>query len=100
MDVLNEGRAEIANQAIGLARGAYDRAVSHAKSREQFGQKIGKFQNISHLIVEISENIESAALLVYKAGRSYGQEKKVVVISCNNRGFQVIKNFLVFKIKM
>ena len=39
MDVLNEGRAEIANQAIGLARGAYDRAVVHAKSREQFGQK-------------------------------------------------------------
>ena len=75
MDVLNEGRAEIANQAIGLARGAYDRAISHAKSREQFGQKIGKFQNISHLIVEISENIESAALLAYKAAWSYGQEK-------------------------
>jgi alkylation response protein AidB-like acyl-CoA dehydrogenase len=67
MDALNEGRGEIANQAIGLARGAYDRAVFHAKNREQFGQKIGKFQNISHLIVEMSENIESAALLAYKA---------------------------------
>ena len=75
MDVLNEGRAEIANQAIGLARGAYDRAVVHAKSREQFGQKIGKFQNISHLIVEMSENIESAAMLAYKAAWSYDQGK-------------------------
>ena len=75
MDVLNEGRAEIANQAIGLARGAYDRAVSHAKSRQQFGQKIGKFQNISHLIVEMSENIESAAMLAYKAVWSYDQGK-------------------------
>jgi len=75
MDVLNEGRAEIANQAIGLARGAYDRAVVHAKSREQFGQKIGKFQNISHLIVEMSENIESAAMLAYKAVWSYDQGK-------------------------
>jgi alkylation response protein AidB-like acyl-CoA dehydrogenase len=73
MDVLNEGRAEIGNQAIGLARGAYDRAVAHAKSREQFGQKIGKFQNISHLIVEMSENIESAALLAYKAVWSFDQ---------------------------
>ena len=75
MNVLNEGRAEIANQAIGLARGAYDRAVVHAKSREQFGQKIGKFQNISHLIVEMSENIESAAMLAYKAVWSYDQGK-------------------------
>ena len=67
MEALNEGRAEIANQAVGLARGAYDRALFHAKNREQFGQKIGKFQNISHLIVEMSEEIESAALLAYKA---------------------------------
>ena len=75
MDVLNEGRAEIANQAIGLARGAYDRAVAYAKSRKQFGQKIGKFQNISHQIVEMSENIESAALLAYKAVWSFDQGK-------------------------
>jgi alkylation response protein AidB-like acyl-CoA dehydrogenase len=67
MEALDEGRAEIANQAIGLARGAYDRALLHAKNREQFGKKIGKFQNISHLIVEMSEEIESAALLAYKA---------------------------------
>ena len=75
MDALNEGRAEIANQAIGLARGAYDRALFHAKNREQFGQKIGKFQNISHLIVEMSENIESAALLAYKAVWLFDQGK-------------------------
>jgi len=75
MDVLNEGRAEIANQAIGLAKGAYNRAVAHVKNREQFGQKIGKFQNISHLIVEMSEDIESAALLAYKAVWSFDQGK-------------------------
>jgi alkylation response protein AidB-like acyl-CoA dehydrogenase len=75
MDALNEGRVEIANQAVALARGAYDRAVSHARNREQFGQKIGKFQNISHLIVEMSEDIESAALLAYKAAWSFDQGK-------------------------
>ncbi len=75
MDAINEGRVEIANQAVGLARGAYDRAVYHAKNREQFGQKIGKFQNISHLIVEMSENIESAALLAYKAALLFNQGK-------------------------
>jgi alkylation response protein AidB-like acyl-CoA dehydrogenase len=67
MEALNEGRAEIANEAIGLARGVYDRSLLHTKTREQFGQKIGKFQNISHMIVEMSEEIESAALLAYKA---------------------------------
>ncbi len=75
MDALNEGRGEIANEAIGLARGAYDRALFHAKNREQFGQKIGRFQNISHLIVEMSENIESAALLAYKAVWLFDQGK-------------------------
>ncbi|MDI7261644.1 MAG: acyl-CoA dehydrogenase family protein [Thermodesulfobacteriota bacterium] len=76
MEALNEGRAEIANQAIGLARGAYDRALFHAKNREQFGQKIGKFQNISHMIVEMSEEIESAALLAYKSVWLIDQKKK------------------------
>jgi len=75
MEALNEGRIEIASQAIGLARGAFDRALSHAKSREQFGQKIGKFQNIAHMLVEMSENIESAALLCYKALWFFDQGK-------------------------
>ncbi len=76
MDAINEGRVEIANQAIGLARGAFDRATFHAKNREQFGQKIGKFQNISHMIVEMTEDIESAALLAYKAAWLFDQGKK------------------------
>jgi len=75
MEALNEGRIEIASQAIGLARGAFDRALSHAKTREQFGQKIGKFQNIAHMLVEMSENIESAALLCYKALWFFDQGK-------------------------
>jgi alkylation response protein AidB-like acyl-CoA dehydrogenase len=75
MEALNEGRAEIANEAIGLARGVYDRALSHTKNREQFGQKIGKFQNISHMIVEMSEEIESSALLAYKAVWLIDQKK-------------------------
>jgi alkylation response protein AidB-like acyl-CoA dehydrogenase len=81
MDALNEGRSEIATEAIGLARGAYDRALFHAKNREQFGQKIGKFQNISHLIVEMSEEIESAALLAYKAVWLIDQGKMDVATS-------------------
>jgi len=75
MDAINEGRVEIANQAVGLARGVYDRAVLHARTREQFGHKIGKFQNIAHMIVEMSENIESAALLAYKAAWTFDKGK-------------------------
>lgn len=81
MEALNEGRAEIANEAVGLARGVYDRALLHTKTREQFGQKIGKFQNISHMIVEMSEEIESAALLAYKAVWLIDQGKMDVATS-------------------
>jgi hypothetical protein len=42
------------------------RAISHSRSRRQFGQPIGKFQSVSNRIAEMKLRIEAARLLLYK----------------------------------
>lgn len=50
--------------------GAMDRqlakSVSHARSRQQFGQAIGKFQAVSHRLADMRLRLETARLLLYK----------------------------------
>jgi len=54
-----------------MAQGAFEKAVNYAKTREAFGNKIGKFQAISHKIAEMATKIETARLIVYKAASMY-----------------------------
>lgn len=63
----NQSRVEIAAQALGIAQGAFDRALSYAKQREAFGRRISEFQAVSHKLAEMRIKIEAARLLVYKA---------------------------------
>ncbi len=44
------GRVAAAFEILGAAEGALDLAVAHAAAREQFGQPIGKFQAVRHLL--------------------------------------------------
>jgi len=44
------GRVAAAFEILGAAEGALDLALEHAATREQFGQPIGKFQAVRHLL--------------------------------------------------
>lgn len=66
-DYLIEQRVKTSAQALGIAQGAFERAVNHAKEREQFGKKIGQFQGIQFLLAELLVSIEAARSLVYRA---------------------------------
>ena len=46
IETLNEGRIGIGAQMLGLAEGALDHALKHARERKQFGKRIGDFQGI------------------------------------------------------
>lgn len=46
IEILNEGRIGIAAQMIGLAQGAFDKAVSYSYDRKQFGKPVGEFQGM------------------------------------------------------
>jgi alkylation response protein AidB-like acyl-CoA dehydrogenase len=63
----DETRVHVAAQALGLAQGAFDRALSWIQKREQFGQRIADFQVSQHKIADMATKIECARLLVYKA---------------------------------
>jgi alkylation response protein AidB-like acyl-CoA dehydrogenase len=56
---------EVAACSVGLAQGAFDEAIKYAKKREQFGQPIGRFQAIQHMLAEMATGIQTARLLLY-----------------------------------
>lgn len=67
MTGLDCGRIGIAAQSIGVAQAALDAAVQYAKKREQFGQKISKFQGLRWIIADIATEIEAAKQLAFSA---------------------------------
>ncbi len=67
MTTLDTGRVAIAAMALGLAQGAYDKAVAYAREREQFGQPIAKFQAIQWMIADMATDIDAARLMVNRA---------------------------------
>jgi len=67
MTTLDAGRVAIAAMALGLAQGAYDKAVAYAREREQFGQPIAKFQAIQWMIAEMATDIDAARLMINRA---------------------------------
>lgn len=73
LEFFDESRIEIAAQAVGIAQGAYERALSYAKERAQFGKKIAQFQIIQHKLAEMATKIETARLLLYKAAWNFDQ---------------------------
>lgn len=69
----DESRIQIAAQALGIAQGAYDRALEYVKHREQFGKKIAQFQVTQHKLADMATKIELARLLTYKAAWNFDQ---------------------------
>jgi alkylation response protein AidB-like acyl-CoA dehydrogenase len=67
LSALDGGRIGIAAQAIGLAQGALDESVKHAKARRAFGKSIGEFQAIQWMLADMQTEIEAARGLVYHA---------------------------------
>lgn len=52
---------------VGTMERLLDEAVKYAKTRQQFGQPIGRFQAVSHKIADMKVQLEAARLLVYRA---------------------------------
>jgi len=67
LQTLDGGRLSIGAMGLGGAQGAFDLALKYAKSREQFGQPISKFQAISFKLADCAVEIECARNLLYKA---------------------------------
>jgi alkylation response protein AidB-like acyl-CoA dehydrogenase len=53
--------------ALGLAQGAFERALAYSKERQQFGQPICNFQGVQWMLADMATEIEAARLMVYRA---------------------------------
>ncbi len=73
IEFFDESRVMVAAQGLGIAQGAFDRALDYAKKREQFGQKLAEFQVTQHKLADMATQIEAARCLVYKAGWNFDQ---------------------------
>ncbi len=61
---------------VGTMARQLETCIEYAKTRQQFGQPIGKFQSISHKLVDIKVRLETSRHLLYHAGwlRAQGKE--------------------------
>jgi alkylation response protein AidB-like acyl-CoA dehydrogenase len=73
LEFFDESRAEIAATALGIAQGAFDRAIDYSLEREQFGRPLAKFQVTQHKLADMATMIEYARLLTYKAAWNFDQ---------------------------
>jgi alkylation response protein AidB-like acyl-CoA dehydrogenase len=73
LEFFDESRIEIAAQALGIAQGAFDRALNHARERSQFGRKLADFQVTQHKLADMATKVETARLLTYNAAWNYDQ---------------------------
>jgi len=75
LEFFDESRIEIAAQALGIAQGAFDRALAYCKERTQFGKKLAQFQITQHKLADMAAKIELASLIVYKSAWNFDQGK-------------------------
>ena len=70
---LGATRLQVASTCLGRAERALDLSVRYAAEREQFGQKIGKFQGISFKLADMAMELKAAELLTREAAWKYDQ---------------------------
>jgi alkylation response protein AidB-like acyl-CoA dehydrogenase len=75
LGVLEVGRINIAARAVGVARAAFDAALSYAQDRETFGKPIAQHQAIQLKLADMATRLEASRLLTRNAAelKSTGQ---------------------------
>jgi len=64
---LEGGRIGIAAQCLGMARAAFEAAVSYAKQRESFGKLLIEHQAVNFRLADMATRLEAARQLVFHA---------------------------------
>ena len=67
LEAIDASRITVAAQAVGIAQGAFDKALAYAKERVQFGQRLANFQAIQWFLADMATQIDASRLLTYRA---------------------------------
>jgi alkylation response protein AidB-like acyl-CoA dehydrogenase len=67
MSALDHGRLGVAAGAVGVAQACLDASLDFARTRRQFGKRIGDFEMIQTALSDMAADVEAARMLVYRA---------------------------------
>lgn len=67
MSALDHGRLGVGAGALGVAQACLDASVAFARTRRQFGKRIGDFEMIQAVIANMAADVDAARMLVYRA---------------------------------
>lgn len=84
--VVDDGRLMAAAEMVGIAQRLFDDTLGYVKTREQFGQPLGRFQVIQHNMVGAYEKIELMQSALYRA--------LLVQNACRTREMSGLKAFV------
>ena len=76
MKTFDQSRPGVAAQAVGIAQGALDLAVSYSNERKQFGKPVSSFQGLQFLLADMATQVEAARALTYQAARNVDAGEK------------------------
>lgn len=72
MNAYNSQRVGAGTVALGIATGAYERAVDYVREREQFGRPIAEFQGLQWIVADMAVSLSAAQALLYGAAANAG----------------------------
>ncbi|MCH8183072.1 MAG: acyl-CoA dehydrogenase family protein [Proteobacteria bacterium] len=70
--VVDHGTSAVCAEAVGIMAALYEATLEHLKTREQFGQPIGRFQVLQHRMVDIFAMCEQARSMALMAALTVG----------------------------
>jgi alkylation response protein AidB-like acyl-CoA dehydrogenase len=70
---LEGGRITHAARSVGVSQAALEAALQYAQEREQFGQKIAKFQAIKFKLARMAMEVETARTMMWRAAWLFDQ---------------------------
>lgn len=79
---LEGGRIGVAAQAVGMARAAYEAALSYARDRRTFGKAIIEHQAVAFRLADMATRIEAARLLTLNAARLRDDGRPCLTEAC------------------
>ncbi|MBO6656374.1 MAG: acyl-CoA dehydrogenase family protein [Pseudomonadales bacterium] len=74
---INNGILAVGAEAVGAMEVLYKTTVEYCKTREQFGQPIGKFQVLQHRMVDMFMEHEQAKSLLYMAALRMSEDDDI-----------------------
>ena len=82
MEGLDAGRLQfIGAVAVGASQKLLELSIERARSRKQFGQRIGQFQAIQWMLADMATEIHAARLMVHDAARKLDNGERITLQS-------------------